>query len=91
MPFRFIYCNIVILPEILIGDVTALVRALVETVVLALNTETVHRKFPACLVLSVTVTFVTGDAVLGSWYCPAITLRERTATSTGMPRTWQVT
>ena len=35
--------------------------------------------------------FVTGDAVLGGRYSPAVTARERTAISTGVLPTWQVT
>ena len=50
-----------ILPEMLIGAVVASLT----TFPLALNTETVQVYFPACLVLSITVTFVTGVIMLG--------------------------
>ena len=37
------------------------------------------------------MTLVIGDAVLGGRYCPAITSRERLATSTGVLPTWHLT
>ena len=68
-----------------------LVKLLVEAVMLALNTETVHWYSPACLVLNVTVTSVTGAVVFDGRYCPAVTSRESAATSTEMPSTWHET